>query len=402
MALNVKQYKDPMISGEFKQKYRIKKIKIIKDENKMRKITEKKKERKENNKKVKKRIKSINQPKKTCLQTKTRDIPTCNISINKLNPTFDLPIHTIIIPTSSSERKTPPSTTSFPSTPTKNPLLIPSNDGKKISENNSPPLEKNNPKSPSTPNTAPPISNDPKTNNDHKGIKTNSKNNDNNNGKTNDNYNNNYNNNNNGNKNPLPTPTVLIYPSLTVPPLTSTTVSFTKTSNPNNKIFNPSSGPAITGMIFAIILALVAIAFIIRKTVYNKNYFRPFNRQIRHQQLLDNEGWPNYHTYDNNNMEVMSGNGSENASMNVITVLNRPQRTMSRRFSNFDDVTNVNSSNTGLLIDDEMSKNDDYSSGIKHQQEHEEHFSDDDYSSLDMSVDITLPPKIVNWEECMR
>ncbi|RGB29017.1 hypothetical protein C1646_714462 [Rhizophagus diaphanus] len=151
-------------------------------------------------------------------------------------------------------------------------------------------------------------------------------------------------------------------------------------------------------MIFAIILALIAIAFIIRKTVYNKNYF---TRQNRHHQLLDNESWPNYNTYDVNNMEVMEdNNNSNNSSINASMMLDRPQRIMNRRFSNFDNITNVSTSNTGLLIDE----NDDefsYSSGIK-QQEHEEHVSDDDNSSLNMSVDITLPPKIVNWEECMR
>jgi len=135
-------------------------------------------------------------------------------------------------------------------------------------------------------------------------------------------------------------------------------------------------------MIFAIILALVVIVIIIKRTGYSKNYFRPFNTLNNHQRLSD----------DDEDTEYNDDNVSSDALMNNIPVLSRPQKTMSKRFSNrtFQNAKHGSHSSNTLYYPEHFGTTDNHD-GI-----------DDDHSSLDMSVDLPIPPKVVNWEECMR
>ncbi|CAG8720670.1 8353_t:CDS:2, partial [Funneliformis caledonium] len=124
-----------------------------------------------------------------------------------------------------------------------------------------------------------------------------------------------------------------------LPPINSPPIN----NPPNHKTdeIPKTSKPAIVGMIFAIILALIVLVIIIRKVSFNKNYFR---QRTLHQQL----------TLTKDRIEDISSN-----------------------------VTNIYSHTLDNLEN----------SDIKH---------DSIDSSLNISVDIHIPPKIVNWEECMR
>jgi hypothetical protein len=363
---------------------------------------------------------------KTPVIDTTTSMPTITVTDSN-NPT-----NTMATPTNQQPSEGTPATTDNPIPFGETPLPEPDNpkfpDTPDTPDTPSDSIPTNIPPSIPTnpPKTPPPDT--PKTNSGD----NDNNNNDNNNNDNNNNDNNDNNNNNNGNDNGNDnnddnnnsgddngsnnySSTTMFSSSTIIPSLTSTSVSPTNadgnpatvpptnTPNPSDKgkISNSPSGPAIIGMIFAIVIALVAIAFIIRKTVYNKDYFRPFIRRQNRRRLLDNEdseNWPSLNTYNNtNDVEVTEGNNNiaSSSSMDAIDVLIKPKRTMSRSSSNiiFDDTTNFNSSNTGLLIDyDELS----YSSGIRQ----EERASN--RSSLSTNVDVLIPPKIVNWEECMR
>ncbi|CAG8672944.1 11356_t:CDS:2 [Funneliformis mosseae] len=161
-----------------------------------------------------------------------------------------------------------------------------------------------------------------------------------------------------------------------LPPINSPPIN--KPPNPKTDEIPKTSKPAIVGMIFAIILALIVLVIIIRKVSFNKNYFR---QRTLHQQLLDNDENNNsYNDVDDNSS--ISENTQKN---NTIFILNKPQRTLTK-----DRIEDISSNVTNIYSHtlDNLENSD-----IKH---------DSIDSSLNISVDIHIPPKIVNWEECMR